>query len=456
MSTGLGESFLAAVQASLSVLLVISYGGLAAYLGLLNPSNTKAISKVCVRLFLPALLLTKIGSQLHSGSAARYGIILLWAIVCHLVSFLIGIAAHFWFGMPDWTTVALMFNNTTSYPLLLISALEQTGILKSLIVNKGEGTEEAVERAKSYFLVFATVSSCLTFAVGPRLIDSEHAPEQPEKHESQDEPFDAVENYYANQDNGTANETTGLLAPPTSNNENGLRSRPSTISFAENAFWPSRRETSRAATPAHSPERARRSSVQLQIQQNRRSSIVPKKHWYTLSPRAKWWALFVGDFFNAPLLGALLGAVIGLVPALHRAFFNDTYEGGIFTAWFTASLRSIGQLFVPLPVVVAGVSLYTAMAEARKAAKEGKSEKRMPWGTVSFIMVVRFVVWPLASIALVYVIAERTGWLGEDPMLWFALMLMVCSFRTEVWVALTKSVANWSACYETDHARPSQ
>ncbi len=133
-TSGILPSFVAAVQASLSVLLVISYGGIAAKLRLLDSSNGKAISKICVKMFLPALLLTQIGSELHSGSAHRYGIILLWAFLCHFVSFLIGIAAHLLFGMPDWITAAILFINTTSYPLLLIQSLDETGILSSLIV----------------------------------------------------------------------------------------------------------------------------------------------------------------------------------------------------------------------------------------------------------------------------------------------------------------------------------
>lgn len=82
--SGLVASFTAAIQASLSVLLVIFYGGLAAKWKLLDSGSGKAISKVCVKLFLPALLLTKIGSELHADSAGRYGVILIWAFVCHM------------------------------------------------------------------------------------------------------------------------------------------------------------------------------------------------------------------------------------------------------------------------------------------------------------------------------------------------------------------------------------
>ena len=399
--TGLLESFLAAIQASVSVLLVIFYGGIAAHLKLLNSANSKALSKICVRMFLPALLITKIGSELHAGSAERYGIIVAWAIICHLISFVIGIIAHLGLGMPDWTTVAIMFNNTTSYPLLLVAALDETGILKSLIVTD-ESTSAAIERAKSYFLVFATISSCLTFAVGPRLIDTEHAPES--DHDKEPESDSGNGGDQAGRDEGEASEETGLLSQlPAVQFTDPFKRRPS-------AFFPSNRKTSTAQASYESYESF-----------PRRPSLIRRHHWVKLGPRTKWWLLFISDFFNAPLLGAILGAVIGLTPVLHRAFFNDTQDGGIFTAWLTASFKTIGSLFVPLPVVVAGVSLYNSMRESR----DGELERpRLPWVTVTFILVIRFVIWPAASIGFIYALASKTHILSPDPMLWFALMLM--------------------------------
>lgn len=390
--TGLAESFLGAIQASLSVLLVISYGGIAAWLNLLDGKNTKAISKICVRMFLPALLIVKIGSELHAESASRYGIILIWAIICHLVSFGLGVFAHLVLGMPDWTTVAIMFNNTTSYPLLLISALSETGILKSLIVTD-ESTKDAIDRANSYFLVFATVSSCLTFAIGPRLIDTEHGPDTPKEDDA-----DMTNDQVANAE-GEPHERTGLL-----NSEQPARF----TSPSRSSFFPSKRQA--AIEP-----------LDETLQSVRRANLVPKHWWSELGPRTQWWLLFISDFFNAPLLGALIGAVIGLIHPLHHAFFSDTSDGGIFTAWLTASLKNIGSLFVPLPVVVAGVSLYTAMNEARA---RGHFASAVPWLTVAYILAIRFILWPIVSIASIYGIASRTDVLGPDPMLWFAMMLM--------------------------------
>ncbi|KAF2106841.1 auxin efflux carrier [Lophiotrema nucula] len=406
VSNGLVASFVSAIQASLSVLLVISYGAIAARLSLLDSKNGKQISKICVKMFLPALLLVQIGSELHLGSANRYLIILIWAFIAHIISFLIGIAAHLLFGMPDWITAAIMFNNTTSYPLLLIQSLDETGILKNLIVTD-ESTRDAISRAKSYFLVFATVSSCLTFAVGPRLIDSEHEPEEEDDHKSlpstidEEDGEDEESRVEGSDSSQTATEQTSLLVPQISRRD---RSRQQSVTAI--TFFPSK--------PKFTTVR-------------RKPYYIPHPHWEDFSPRTKWWLLFFYDFLNAPLLGAVLGVIIGLTPVLHRSFFNDTYEGGIFTAWLTESWKNVGGLFVPLPLIVAGISLYTSYQESRKASPGSNSTTAVPVLTTLFILVVRFVVWPAFSIGAIYGIVKsegRGGLLGDDPMLWFTMMLM--------------------------------
>ena len=71
-SGGLLSSFLGALQASLAVLLTISYGVIAAQFKLLDGHSATSISKVCVRMFLPALLITRVGAELHIDTAVRY------------------------------------------------------------------------------------------------------------------------------------------------------------------------------------------------------------------------------------------------------------------------------------------------------------------------------------------------------------------------------------------------
>jgi predicted permease len=64
--------FAGAIQAAFSVLLTIAFGVLAAQCNLLSTNAAKEVSKLCVRMFLPALLIYKIGSNLHQGTAVRY------------------------------------------------------------------------------------------------------------------------------------------------------------------------------------------------------------------------------------------------------------------------------------------------------------------------------------------------------------------------------------------------
>jgi auxin efflux carrier family protein len=397
MAAGLSQPFLAAVQASLSVLLVMGYGGLAAHLKLIDRANTRPISKICVRIFLPALLVTRVGAELEADKAYRYLVILIWGIVCHVVSFFAGMLGHRVLGMPDWTAPSILISNTTSYPLLLITALGETGILESLIVTD-ETTQDVIERAKSYFLVFSTVSNCVTFGVGPRLIDSEHAPDEDEDEDDKTDAAgaDGHDNDRSTPDVEASDETTRLLP-------NGF---PSPHPFRRDSFFLSLPSGDQKPEPKPDP---------------RRPWFVPRQRWNHLSPRMKWWFLFILDFFNTPLLGAIIGAVLGLVPVFHRAFFNTSEEGGIFTPWLTSSLKSIGGLFVSLPVVVTGISLFCS---AKEAKDNNESTMSMPWLTVAYILLVRFVLWPAVSISSIYLLATKTSLLGTDPVLWFCLAIM--------------------------------
>lgn len=72
--SGIKENFVipftGALQASLAVLLTIFYGVIAAQFNLLNEKSAKDISKACVRLFLPALLIVNVGQQLSLESVS--------------------------------------------------------------------------------------------------------------------------------------------------------------------------------------------------------------------------------------------------------------------------------------------------------------------------------------------------------------------------------------------------
>lgn len=72
MSSEILQPFLGALQASLTVLLDVFYGVVAAQFGLLDEKSANSISHAAIKMFLPALMFTRIGSQVEIGSATRY------------------------------------------------------------------------------------------------------------------------------------------------------------------------------------------------------------------------------------------------------------------------------------------------------------------------------------------------------------------------------------------------
>ncbi|KAF2734814.1 hypothetical protein EJ04DRAFT_466019, partial [Polyplosphaeria fusca] len=380
-SSELVVPFLGAIQAAFSVLLTIFYGVLTAQFNLLSVDAAKEVSKTSVRMFLPALLIYKIGSELHQGTALRYVPILLWAIIYNLVSMALGIVATRTLKLPNWVTPALAFNNTTSLPLLLIQSLEQAGILDA-ILTEGDSTSSAVSRAESYFLINSMVSNSLTFALGPRLLrpSDEDAPNKAKESEdeSDGEDEDAENGAHENPEQALGNvidEETSLL-------------------------------------PARAVRKANRAG--------RAGYKEGSRRWEQLPPWTQQTLDVLYSFANAPLIGAVVGAVIGLVPPLHRLFFNKSDQGGYLNAWLTTSIQNIGELFASLQIIVVGVKLSLSL----RKMKRGEASGDMSWTSVAFITVVRFFLWPLISIPVIWALASKTSVLDADPILWFTMMLM--------------------------------
>ncbi|KAL9604527.1 MAG: hypothetical protein Q9219_000492 [cf. Caloplaca sp. 3 TL-2023] len=319
MSGSLTVSFLGALQASLSVLLTIGVGVLASQFNIVKQGTTKELSTLCVRIFLPCLLISNLGSNLSPESSIRYAPILIWALTYTFCSLLLGVLLTRLLKLPSWVTPALSFNNTTSLPLLLIQSLESTGILETLLVSDSDTTADALNRAKSYFLVCAIVSNSLTFSLGPRLLDHEDAP-VPGQHEGKNQPqVDGAsddergvshDHQVDDQANGEATESTSLLP-------NFVVRRGEEV--GENAYHRGRHA------------------------------------WDMLNPKTRSVLDLLYAFLNAPLIGAIIGAVIGLTPPLHRAFFDEPQQGGVFKAWLTSCIQNVGNIFAALQVSFPGV-----------------------------------------------------------------------------------------------------
>jgi predicted permease len=191
MPSAIASSALGAFQASFSVLLTLSYGVLASRLGIINSGTAKDVSSLCVNIFLPALLITKVGSEINTHNFTNYVPVFIWAFIYHAISLSFGKAAEKVLKLPSWVAPACMFNNTTSLPLLLTKSLMTTGILTSITGNDVAG---AVDRSQSYFLINSMVSNTATFVIGPKLLNCDGDDDENEEEEASQQREEADEN----------------------------------------------------------------------------------------------------------------------------------------------------------------------------------------------------------------------------------------------------------------------
>lgn len=275
-----------------------------------------------------------------------------WSVCYTLLSLLIGRVLTRFFKLPAWVAPAIAFNNTTSLPLLLIQSLKQTRILDTILI-AGESGSQAMDRAESYFLVNAMVSNSLTFALGPRLLK----PGDEDGAESQD---DSVQDEQANDSDESDAETADI--------ERG----PQGIVNEETSLLPRR--------------------IVKRTNQIEKSGYLKTRNWYrSLPPWLQETLDITWQFANAPLIGALVGAVIGLTPPLHRLFFSPSNQGGYLNAWLTTAIKNFGELFASLQIIVVGVKLSKSMLRMKNGQDGGQVDK----ASLTLVLLVRFIVWPL-------------------------------------------------------------
>ncbi|KAI5782651.1 membrane transport protein-domain-containing protein [Geopyxis carbonaria] len=372
--SALTTSLLGAFQASLSVLLTLSYGVLAARMKLLSPATARDISSLCATLFLPALLLTNIGSNLSPSNVTNYVPVLLWSVAYALISALLGKAIQMLGGkhIPDWVLPACTFNNTTSLPLLLTEALASTGVLKGIVVG-GEDVGAAVERAKSYFLVNSMVSNAATFAVGPKLLD-------------------ARENDDDDDEDGDQTEESPLLPRPVAAKVKAAEDRIRTHFHA-------------LPTPVQRPLKF----LGTLINPTLIGAFVAVTVGLIPALRTLLFADFQdGGYFNAWLTSSLKNI------------------GDLFTAL---------QMFV---VGSKLNSAFFGDDEEDEEEEEDGGDGDTAVGYAAFwsVFAVRFVFWGAVSTPLIYALAKR-GVLDSDPILWFAMAMMPVGPPAMILSALT-------------------
>jgi len=231
--------------------------------------------------------------------------------------------------------------------------LQSFAVSGALLPISGGDSVSAISRAKSYFLVNAAISNTLTFSLGPRLL----VPEEEKNKTNDNDPI------------------------------------------LEEGMEPSEEELAAEGEGEGIP-------------------LIAKGKFRTQS--ASWVRStqhFLYQFWNAPFVGACIGIFVGLIPVLHRAFFD---QDGVLRAWLTVSLNNIGNLFASTQVIIVGIKLCSTYMKMRQGQESGS----IPLTPTICVLVTRFIVMPLITIPIIYGLAAKTKLLSDDPILWFCMMMM--------------------------------
>jgi len=113
--------------------------------------------------------------------------------------------------------------------------------------------------------------------------------------------------------------------------------------------------------------------------------------FHSLPEPVRKYLSIASTFVNAPMIGAILGAIVGLIPPFHRAFFDEPARGGVFKAWLTSSGENVGNLFAALQLVVVGAKLSGSLVKMKK----GEASGTIKWSVTMTVFFIRFVMWPL-------------------------------------------------------------
>ncbi|OSD06687.1 hypothetical protein PYCCODRAFT_1449540 [Trametes coccinea BRFM310] len=373
MSPGIGtlvNTFVGALQGSISVLLTLVAGYIMARRGFLDHKTVRNISKLCTSLFLPCLLIEEMGPQLTASNLREVWIIPLWGLFSTVLAHGIGWVGKRLLKLPYWTIAASGRPNSNALPLLLLQSLEHTGVLDTLS-QPGESISKTLDRAKSLILLNAIVQQTFTFQFTPSIMrrdDGNHKADDPESQDTLRPGPGRLTSVVQDQ------ERVGLLDDHEHDSDDSERTR--AVEGYRHAL-----DDIADQPDIHWPERLRPLEKPL------------KTIWSHMSP---------------PLIGAMIALVVGITPPLNKQILNE--DGALYTS-VTQAIVNLGELFVVLQTFVVGAELAIV-----PSANPGTL-------AMSWVLLVRFIIMPAIALLFVFVTAGR-GLYVDDRLVWFLLVLI--------------------------------
>ncbi|ORY23035.1 endoplasmic reticulum protein [Naematelia encephala] len=357
------QTTLSATGAAVSVILVLAYGYLARRYNFLSQEGENNMSSLSVTIFLPCLLFSEIGPLASWSNLREYWIILVYAVLFQLISWIFGVIGTRLLRCPQWLVPCLIFNNATSLPLLLLKALGANGTLDSL--SDGD-LDKVLSRGRVYLLINTLVCNLARFSFGPYLMKGEE-------------------------------QTANLHY---------------TLAHSESPYVPTKvAEAVQDATRLPAQELPTSyPNIDLYPAEAESAPLLHKakvegwRSWLVI----KFIKSSVRGFLNPPTVGGLLAIIAGLIPFVRHTLFSKSSALGPLSQ----SLSNLGDLYTVLQMFVLGAHL------------QSKRGSRPPFWPLFYLFTFRFAIMPIISTSVIYGVRKAAGnHILRDPILDFTMAI---------------------------------
>lgn len=370
-------------QATLQTLCVCLFGFFSAKAGLLPPTAQKYISQLNVQVFTPCLIFTKLASSLSLEALVDISVIPLFFAFSTCITYSCSKLSSRMFGFnkreTNFVTAMGVFGNSNSLPVSITVALAYVlpGLEWDDLPN--DNPDDIASRGILYLLIFQQLGQILRWSWGyntllakPTLEDliEEECADMNATEFSDDEDEESGINHGHNDDGlkppldkgkrvsssaltVTATETDSLLATPQHDYNAATR-----VNSSERLFQKTSASSSTSTLSAAGKQQQKRSSsgsTAVSTPETRALYRIETKAYIgrIAHPVISGYLWFM-SVMNPPLWAMLVSIMVGAITPLKYQFF---YANGFLQHTVTGAIRQLGQIAIPLILVVLGSNL---------------------------------------------------------------------------------------------------
>ncbi|ORY99967.1 auxin efflux carrier [Syncephalastrum racemosum] len=421
-------------------MVVVFFGFCLTKAGYITTDKQKWLSRLNMVFFTPCLLFTNIASVMSLKQLIDY-----WPIPCFYIIFFIlsfttaqlvarmtGLTREF----RRFVLACVMFSNTNSLPIAVISSLAVSEAGKVLYWGADDTQQSVAARGISYALFYAIFGNLVRWSYGYSLLQPkdestvvvDYSPQV--RHLGQQTATTAQD--YGTATAATKSPSSGASSTHSSDilldveRDGGMARRTSSVTLAGD--HPTKHQQKQPAATVTPPNEATGllSSFpslpsDLDDQDNTSDDTTL---WQRIKARIPEsvisWVTWANNFMTPPLYAAILALFVGLIPPFkHVLFAQDSF---LYPS-FTSAIQSCGRAAVPIILVCLGAQLTDILHSDRDHHGQGAKP-------VAVAITVRMILVPLMVIPTVLLfVTYGSSWAGiaTDPVFGVMMIILGCT-----------------------------